>query len=944
MSKKKAIKLATATAIAASAFAAVAPVQSEAATKKLTLNDVVFGAESTIVAPYKEMVKTKPGYVASGAKVADLYKKSIAKYNEAVAWVNKNASAKYKPGALAKLKSYKAYADRTVNYPAAIKATQDFQRGISAAIKNPTDDGLEKALADLKDPKNSGHLAIAKVYGTTVRAGLTQGFGNGNTKLTAQVEAAIANLPAKVRSVSAINGKQLVVKFNKPVDETTAELIGNYSFSDGNSVVANGAELQEDGKSVKLTLTSAYDNTKTHSVAVTVEDVKVDGTVDTTFPIFTSVVSISDTAKAEVSGVTAVTNTNSVTSVTVDFSEPIASGAAFKVNGSSVNAVYNAGDTSATLSVPAGLAVGSTHKVEVVNLTDLSGNVNAVASKDFTVTKDVNLPVVSSIVAQGDNQLLVTFSKNMKNDAAAQANLATNLKVKNDVYGDVRVTSVTPVNRTSKTQFVVQLNTTDAASLYSTTKTSHNLTALFVDNTIEDYLGNKLAGTTRTLTISKDSVSPEVTGVSYKKNSAGKVTSVVVNFSEGVKANAALAFPATLVNENGVIVNTSDVLSTIGTANVAKGDKSAEFTLSTPQTVSGKYSVGFATAWVEDNSLAENDSKAYTTTVDFGASQAAGDYTIAAGSVTNSGTNVIRVVFPEAVKGGAVAGSATDASRYTINGRALPAGTTITLNAASQNAAAQTIATITLPAQSVETSDNAAIFTINGVQTLTGKTNKSFTKALVITDNVSPVLQNARVLDNKTIELTYSEALDALNAASVGSEFTIYQGTTALTLTDAELTASSVSGFGTKVRLTVSKDTPVAAVPATATKSGAAAAKVTVTDGDKATKAAVYNYTIANGTGTNDGKLVVKTGTTEVVALDANGDATFTVDGVTVAVDGAVLNDAFTLTTTAPVAATSTATTLDLSKDLSIETGTAVDVDDVAHNLQKANVKVNVSK
>ena len=55
MSKKKAIKIATATAIAASAFTAVAPAQSEAAT---SLTKTISNARATMKKPYDRYVKS----------------------------------------------------------------------------------------------------------------------------------------------------------------------------------------------------------------------------------------------------------------------------------------------------------------------------------------------------------------------------------------------------------------------------------------------------------------------------------------------------------------------------------------------------------------------------------------------------------------------------------------------------------------------------------------------------------------------------------------------------------------------------------------------------------------------------------------------------------------------------------------------------------------------
>lgn len=735
------------------------------------------------------------------------------------------------------------------------------------------------------------------------------------------------NPSVEVKNVEAINGGQLLVTFGTDVDWTTATDVSNYSLSDGKTVV--DAEYL-DPTSVLLTLDTAYPNTKAHAVAITIQNVTVDGTVDTKIPVFTKVIMIHDTTKPEVDSVTSVTNANSTNTVNVAFTEPIQAGATFKINGVSASAALVSGDQYVTVTSQTALEVGKAHKIEVVNVKDMSGNVTSVSSKEFTITQDKVAPVVKSVEAHGDNKLLVTFDKKMKNDATALSNLVNNIKVKNDVYGDVTVTGVTPLSSNPTKQFVVQLDKNQAKNLFTSTKTAHTLTVLFVDKTIEDYLGNRLAGMTTTTTLTKDTVAPEITGTSFKKNSAGEVTAVTVSFSEGVAAST-LTFPSTMVNENGVVVDTSSVLPNLKTATVAEGAKSATFDLTSAKAVTGKYSVAFPTAWVKDTSLAENSSKAYTAIIDFGTTQASGEFTIADADVTAS-NNVITVKFPEAVKGGAVAGSATDASHYSINGQALPVGTSITLNAAGNPAgsAAQTIATITLPSQTILKSDDAAIFTVNGVQSLTGKTNKSFTKAITVVDNTSPVLQSAKVLDNQTIELTYNEAI-ALNGTDVGADFIIENGST-IALAASELKASAVSGFPTKIKIAINKPGTAGA----ATKGGAQAAKIALANETSANKTEVGNFTVA----LNGSTLEVKNGATVVKALDASGNGNFTFNGVSVTVTGAADGDAFTVSTTAAVAAT----VLDLSRDINVETKSSTVVKDTASNVQKTGVKVTVTK
>ncbi|MEK6455939.1 S-layer homology domain-containing protein [Caldifermentibacillus hisashii] len=830
---------------------------------------------------------------------------------------------------------------------------------------------------------------------TAVANGILKGDDQGNFNPNANIKRgdfalmiqralnAVENAKTpKVESVSAINGKQLIVKFNKEVDEN---FLGTYTLSDGKTV--SSTELQEDGKSVKLTLNTAYDNTKAHNVAVTIQNAKVKGTVDTFFPVFTQVISVEDKVKAEIASVEAVTKGDSLTSFKVKFTEPVQPGATFKVNGESVsNAILGAGNQEATITVSSPIKVGVTHKLEVINLTDTAGNVNAVATKEFTISQDSTAPYVNSVEAYGDNKLLVTFSKKMKSEAADLTNMQNNIDVRNDTLNQVTVDRVIPlVGDKTGTKFVVELNRTSAATLFSSTKTSHNLTVLFKNDAIEDSLGNKLAGVTKTVTLVKDTVAPEITSVTFKKNSEGKVTSLVVKFSEGVKANGSLQFPTTLVNDKGVLVNTNSVFGTVNLANVAEGAKEAEFTLATPATVSGKYSISFAKGFVQDTSLAYNDSKVYNTLLDFGTAQTSGEYTIPEANVSSSinqatNTTTIKVVFPEAVKGGLVEGSATDVSRYTLNGRALPVGTTITLNPADSpvpGTAAQTIATIVLPEQSIEKYDNAAVFTINGVVSLSGKVNKPFTKAIEVEDNVSPVIQSAKVLDNKTIELTYSENIAALSNANVGTEFKIYQGTTALTLADSELKANSVSGFPTKIRLTVAQGVDAPATPATK-------ATATVDFGTAADDTDALTLT-AKTAGTGGNGIVVKfvndvVNATTNVTYDA-GTKTLTVeladDGTTTpgnvnattadvvsAINGAtdtpvdaavvrtgsalaaVVGNATTANGADEIPATS-ATTLDLTKDLFVETlvpSSGVDVLDARGNKQKADVKISVSK
>lgn len=737
-----------------------------------------------------------------------------------------------------------------------------------------------------------------------------------------------------VTSVTVANGAQLLVTFSHAVDEKSLSA-SSFALSDGKTATV---ELQPDQKTVLLTLSSAYSNATAHTVAVTVQNVKVAGTVDTYFPVFTQVVTVSDQVKAEISQVQAVTNGDTVSQIDVIFSEPVQNGAIYKVNGAAATLKQLSADgMKATLTVSSALKVGETHTVEAINLTDKAGNVNAVAAKTFTVVKDATAPVVTSVEAISDTKLLVTFNKEMK------ASTVTTLDVRNDALNQVAVDDVKPLaDDKSGTKFVVTLNRSAASSLFTSTKQSHQLTVLFAADTMEDYLGNRLESVTRNVLLVKDETKPEITEVSYKKNVQGEVVSIQFHFSEGIAAKS-LSFPTELVNENGVLLQSADVFGNISAVSVQEGATSVEFMLPTAKKVSGKYSLSLAAGYVTDTSLALNASNPYATILDFGAETVSGDYTIQAGDVTTTykgNDTVITVNFPEAVKGGLVAGSATDVSRYTLNGKALPEGTTITLDATQKKA------TITLPSQSIEKADTAAIFTINGVQTLTGKVNQSFTKTIEVKDNMDPVLLSAKVLDNTTIELTFNEDMVQLSGtANVGDEFKILQGTTALSLADTELVASSIAGYPKKVKLSIAQGANTPGTPATSLS-------VPTDMADENSNGHTVPTISGTFTGSSDEKLVlVKSSTGWTISGEEQTvlEDKITYKGMTIDVSGCTdvaETDEFSYSLTAAVAPTY-ATTLDLTKVLTIETvrpSSTVDIKDISGNQMKSGVKIEVVK
>lgn len=800
-------------------------------------------------------------------------------------------------------------------------------------------DGEVATLQQLVDAKNAGKDVDYKAVTSEdfEKIGAEEGFyavdadGNVSTEKELQPEQKpVAPGDLIVESVSAINGIQLQVKFSREVDKTAAETAANYTIapSEGTALTLNAGavKLQDDNKTAIITLTDAVLEKTTFAVTVKPIQLKDNSTVKS--PLFTSTVVVDDKIAPTVTEISSVTSGATASKITIKFSEPVKSGT-IKINGESRGSVQL---NVTTQDVAVDLDATKTHTLEIINLTDAANNVTPILTKTFTVTLDANAPE-ATVAAKGDKNILVTFNKAMN-----PATVAGAISVKDEAYSPVDIGAVTPVDVTNKT-FVIPVQET----LYAN-KSSRTLT-LVLTGTMEDELGNKVQATTKTVTLNKDTVAPTIEGVKVKKDADGKATAVVVSFSEELKAGAFNASTLTIIDGEGV-----KKTGFLNNGTISSDKKEVELALATPAKYSGVYSITFPAGFVQDNAEVANPSEAKTVKVDFGKESVDDSKFEIEKDDVKAVNNVITVDFGTPVKGGEVAGSATDVNNYSLNQKALPAGTTITLDAAKQKAE------ISLPEQSIAKTDSDALFTVANVQSSTGKTIQPFTGTVEVKDNVSPTLESARILDNKTIELTFSEDMVALTDAQVGEDFVITQGSTALSLAKGELVANKVSGFDTKIKIVINKPgtseipgTPeIPGTDASANVSGANSSIATIADGTTATEDGVHNYTVVD----NSGTLEVKEGSNVIVELNGSGNGSFDINGVTVTITGAAENNSFTVTTVAAVPTTPEVpgtpgtpdTALDLNKAITVETKASDIVTDKEGNKQKANVKVEVSK
>jgi len=627
-------------------------------------------------------------------------------------------------------------------------------------------------------------LVTEKDVVATVVAGKTAGeYAVTLTKGEAKAEKTIAvtfDFAADdrfVTEVNALNATQVEVKFSTAVD---ASDIANKVSIQG--VKFTSQSLSQDGKTLSLTAEKPVNATK---ATVVVEPIKTKADAKVKTDKYVSTITYKDEVAPTIASVEAKTSGNVATNLTLKTSEPIKATGLVKVNGTYVTPVFT---DSTTISV-SGLALeaGKTHTIELVNIEDLAGIKTVSTSANFTVSVDAAAPA-ATLSAKGEKQILVTFNKSM--DVKSVQNAIVSGSVKDEALNTIATGTVTAVEGSNDTQFLIPVT---AENVFAN-KASRTLTVVLTDAN-KDKLGNKIAATTQNVTLTKDTVKPVATGYKVIKNSKDEVTAIEVDFNEGLAVGTPVA--PSIVSENGVAV--TNFLGGL-TGAVKVGETKVVYTAKSPAKVSGKFAFSFAKDLVSDQAETVNKSEAFNYTIDFGQTETETTFSLTSAEAKD---NVITVKFPEAVKGGAVANSATDLANYAMAGKPLPSGTTITLDDA------QKVATITLPVESVEKDDQAAIFTVANIQSTTGKSLNTYTGTLAVDDNVAPVLVSAKVLDNKTIELTYSENIKLANAEDnifeVDNDFAITVGTTALPLNKGELKAEAVSGFPTKVKITIAQ-------------------------------------------------------------------------------------------------------------------------------------------
>lgn len=319
-----------------------------------------------------------------------------------------------------------------------------------------------------------------------------------DTAIKATVKVIVAPAVLKVEAASAGNLKEIILTFNKPVDEDKAKDKGNYKVKNGISNV----ELSADKKTVTLLLTNPI--RQQADVTVTVdEELGFDDDVDVT------VKNIKDTTAPIVAEVVAVGNGL----VKVTFNEPVNYATAlanYTIDGKlfgSKQPELSANGKTVSFNLTTRLSAG-THKIAVKNkVEDFAGFKIESNETEFAVVEDTTAPT-GTVESATQTKVVIKFSEEVVKPDIDDVDTNTSAEIASIELAEDNVT------------FTINFKVTNALPTAGGKITIKNLT---------DYSGNKVDFSVN-VTPTYDVTRPEFVSYTVEDNQ----TKIVLEFNEEV--------------------------------------------------------------------------------------------------------------------------------------------------------------------------------------------------------------------------------------------------------------------------------------------------------------------------------------------------------------------------------------------------------------------------
>lgn len=576
-------------------------------------------------------------------------------------------------------------------------------------------DLAQKALADKDSVKANKHIQEAKSYlkyidNTVIKKYLTDRL---NTLETSYVP--------KVVNVSAAEPKRIRVEFNKAMlsgsGTNGAENTSNYSVS-GRTI--KNVTLTNDKKTAVIELYDALYTSTSYTVTVK-RNIQSANYETLSTADYTSSFTFSDKQKPTVSTITTQANGN----VEIKFSEIIDSGSSLSitVDGKSVtaNSVYSDTDT---VIVPKaeldriGLRKGRSYSIIVSGAKDVvvyTPNTMDTYRSNFMYnpTADSVAPGVRTLQVKDEKTITVEFTETL--DAFTASNLVI---TKGNTT--IRPTTVKDVSNGQKTKYDIEF----PASVYGTNENS-----VWLNVQVKAYkdLDNNTGSTVdRSVSLTKDLNPPQFVSSFFDANK----NEIHLTFNKPLKAIAPVTSKITIYDSNDQSIKYT-----------VKTNVDNKLVIDAKSIPDGVYLINVADGAVKDNTLSQNDNRAFSTTVTKKTDSVKPQVTLLESTVNGQ----FKASFSEAVN----EQTATSPANYTYDGSTLPANTTFTMSADKR------LVTITLPEGTITTTKTFNL-TARNVKDLSDNVMNVYNSNITLKDNTQPVML-AAARDNNTIKITFSE-------------------------------------------------------------------------------------------------------------------------------------------------------------------------------------------
>ncbi|QOR66315.1 hypothetical protein IM538_21535 [Cytobacillus suaedae] len=804
MSKKKAIKVLTSTAIAATAFVAANPAQAASTTDAQTLVSKAKDA-ATVLKWAISMEGSADGTTRPWAQ----YNAAKDARDAAVAAVNK-LSGSEKTALLADIEAnVTLHINRTMAYIDAITAGEKIsakKQALEAKLAaNVIDNSTEQAYHELSTEIRKQAILLDRVYGKSTRDAIRAAYkqsaevvrDNAKFAVTVKIEldsmdkalaannmdkaaahlaevekfmnevsnAAIKNkladrkaaleaqLTPEVKSVSAINSKQLVVSFTSVLEGENSFLandatdVANYTLD---SVNPTSAKLSADKKSVTLTFAADVEGEDQVLVVNPVATTKKDANGDVVTTVkYSTILTYEDTVSPQVVGTSYVNG-----QIVVEFSEAVGTlPSVVRVNGNPVTAIAPHGTDANKVLVTYALSAGTTASLYVAGAKDSSVAQNQMSLYNGNViapAADTGKPQITGVLVTGQNTATVTLS-----EAVTEDTIVAKLQKGTSIYD---VTLVKDSNDTDGLTYelTVDINGVTAGDgLFSGSTTSVTFDLLVAAEAMTDLSSNKNEEFITTVTFVKDTAAPALVE-----------TAVTADNKEfGFKFNEELVVAGS--EANIVVKNSNGVKLTVDAATAVKSDDDkvylVDITSGDVAIEAGTYTVSIPAGFFEDQY--GNASAAITKTFTVGKAADAVDTTKPTATV-GSLNNVFTVQFSEEVSS-----SALNLANYKLDGVALPAGTDIYFTSTTKDTVE-----IVLPEGSInignQSTGAAAVLNVANVQDLAGNTILTGNYNVTVEDNTAATISALQVIGTD-VYVTFTEDVAFVGTVDADNVFNI---------------------------------------------------------------------------------------------------------------------------------------------------------------------------